>query len=74
MAKNRQKWFKKVRSSFIPISWQGWLCYVPYVAFLILSYLYVMYSFGYSLISLFIIIPNWVAAAVVMSWVASKRS
>jgi hypothetical protein len=74
MAKNSKKWFKKVRSSYIPISWQGWLSYLPYVAFLVLTYLYIMYSFGYSVMSLLIIIPNWVAAVAVMSWVASKKS
>ena len=74
MAKSSKKWFKKVRSSYIPISWQGWLSYLPYIAFLILTYLYVMYSYGYSVMSLLIIIPNWVAAVAVMSWVASKKS
>ena len=74
MSKSSKKWFKKVRSSYIPLSWQGWLSYIPYVGYLILSYMYVMYYFGYSLISLLIIIPNWVAAAVAMSWLASKKS
>lgn len=74
MSKNSKKWFKKVRGSYIPLSLPGWLSYIPYVAYLVLSYLYVMNYFGYSLMSLLIIIPNWVAAAVVMSWLASKKS
>lgn len=74
MRKNNNKWFKKVRGSYIPVATQGWLCYIPYVGFLILSYLYVMSTFGYSLLSLLIILPNWVAAAAVMSWFASKRA
>ncbi len=28
------KWFVKMRGSYIPGSWQGWLTYVPYVVFL----------------------------------------
>jgi hypothetical protein len=74
MAKKSTKWFKKVRGSYIPNSWQGWLCYVPYVGYMVLSYIYVMSVLGYNLLSLFIIIPNWVAAAAVMTWLASSKS
>lgn len=74
MSKSSKKWFKKVRGSYIPVAWQGWLCYLPYIAYLLLSYLYIMYNFGYTVMSLLIIIPNWVAAAAVMTWVASKKS
>lgn len=74
MTNKNRRWFKKVRGSYIPISLQGWLCYIPYVGFLILSYLYVMSVFGYSLLSLLIILPNWIAAAAVMSWFAQKKS
>jgi len=44
------------------------------LAYLIFVYAYVMYAFGYTLISIFIIIPNWVAAFAVMTWLASKKS
>lgn len=74
MSKNSNKWFKKVRGSYVPISWQGWLSYAPYLAYLIFVYAYVMYAFGYTLMSVFIIIPNWVAAVAAMSWFASKRA
>jgi hypothetical protein len=74
MSKNSSKWFKKIRESYIPVAWQGWLCYLPYIAYLLFTYLYVMYSFGYSVLSLLIIIPNWVVAVLIMSWLASKKS
>jgi len=74
MSKSSQKWFKKVRGSYVPNSWQGWVAYLPYISYLLVSYLYIMYNFGYSIMSLLIIIPNWVAAAVVMTWVAKSKS
>lgn len=74
MAKNSKKWFKKVRGSYIPLSWQGWLCYIPYVAYLIFVYIYAMYTSGYTAISVLVIIPNWVAAVAIVSWFASKKS
>lgn len=74
MSKNNQKWFKKVRSSYVPQSWQGWLSYLPYLLYLIFVYAYVMYSFGYTFFSILLIVPNWLAAFGVMTWLASKKS
>jgi hypothetical protein len=74
MSKTNKKWFKKVRGSYIPNTWQGLLSYFPYVLYLVLAYYYSMVYYGYSLTSLFIIVPNWVAAVAVMTWIASKRS
>lgn len=74
MAKKNNKWFKKVRGSYIPINWQGALTYIPYILYLLTSYLYAMTYYGYSATSFFIIVPNWVAAIAVMTWVASRKS
>ena len=74
MVKKNTKWFKKVRGSYIPNSWEGALTYIPYVAYLLASYLYAMLYFGYSATSLFIIVPNWVAAVAIMNYIASKKS
>ena len=27
-------WFVKLRGSYLPCSWQGWLLYIPYILFL----------------------------------------
>ncbi len=74
MAKKNNKWFKKVRGSYLPITWQGAVTYIPYVTYLVVTYYYSMVYYGFSLTSLFIIVPNWVAAIAVMTWVASRKS
>ena len=33
--KSRKVWFKKVRGSYLPVSCQGWLIYVPFVGTLL---------------------------------------
>lgn len=69
-----KKWFRKVRGSYLPSSWQGWLLYVLYAAYVIGVVLYAslnQWSLG---TSLFVIMPNWVAALAVMTWVAERTS
>ena len=67
---NKSKpWFIKVRGSYLPISWQGWLTYIPYVYFLIITFMAVdrrSHSVSDTLIG---IVPYWVSAAVIMTWV-----
>lgn len=73
MAKS-DKWFKKVRGSYLPNSWQGWLTYVPFIYFLIITFMAVdrsSHSVSDTVINLF---PYWVSGAVVMTWIASKKS
>jgi hypothetical protein len=67
-------WFVAVRGSFLPWSWQGWLTYIPFSAFLIWILVFAWnntYDLSHALI---VIIPNWVAAAAVMTWVAKRTS
>lgn len=68
------KWFRKVRGSYLPCSWQGWLTYVPFTIFL-LTVLFAAVRSEHSASDVFYaIFPQWVAAAVVMSWFASQKS
>lgn len=67
-------WFVAVRGSYLPSSWQGWLTYIPFSAFLVWVLHYAWnntYDLSHALV---IIIPNWVAAAAVMTWVAKRTS
>jgi len=69
-----QKWFRKVRGSYLPCSWQGWALYVPYTAYVlgVIAYAYLnQWSLG---TSLFVIVPNWVAALAAMTWLAERKS
>ncbi|HUD05684.1 MAG TPA: hypothetical protein VMR18_02060 [Candidatus Saccharimonadales bacterium] len=74
MSKKKPLWFKRIRGSYLPISWQGWLLYIPFVSYLVLSVVVTLHrsrAIGYVLFSVFV---EWVAGAVVLSWIASLRS
>jgi hypothetical protein len=75
MAKKKSsKWFIKVRGSYLPNSWQAWALYVPFVGFL-LTVLFAAVRTQDSVSYMFyMIFPQWVAAAVVMTWIAAQRS
>jgi len=68
------KWFVPVRGSYLPNNWLGWLTYLPFTAFLIATGLVGWnYSENHKVAVLYII-PNWLAAAAVMTWVAKRTS
>lgn len=74
MTKKSKPWFKKVRGSYLPYSAAGKLTYIPYLAYTIGVMVFVMHQDYSFWLSLFILIPNWVAAAAVMNWVAARTS
>ncbi len=74
MAKRKQKWFTKVRSSYIPCSREGWLLYIPYIALLGLVYWLAMSQFGYSVTALAVVLAGWAAVAAGMTYIASNSS
>lgn len=69
-----KKWFIKVRGSYLPNSWQGWLLYVPFMAFLIFVLVFAFKTQDTITETVFVIFPQWVAAAVVMTWIAARKS
>ena len=73
MAKNN-KWFKKVRWSYIPCKWQGWLLYIPMIIFL--STVVVNTNRNTHSVSDFLyqILPYFVCMGVIMHWIASNKS
>ncbi|MEI7632173.1 MAG: hypothetical protein WCJ60_02525 [bacterium] len=67
-------WFVSVRGSYLPNSWQGWLLYVPFVAFLLSAMSYSMDNKHSTSDVVYAIFPQWVAAAVVMTWIAKSKT
>lgn len=67
-------WFVKVRGSYLPASWQGWLLYVPFIAFLVVVLVFAINSDESFAEVFFRVFPAWVAAAVVLTWIASNKS
>jgi hypothetical protein len=70
----QQIWFTKVRGSYLPCSRQGWLTYIPFVSYLLASYIVVLKQATSIGAIVFGILPQWVAAAVIMTWIASNKS
>ena len=67
-------WFVKVRGSYLPVSWQGWLTYIPFTIFLVTVLVAAVRTQHSVSDALYMIFPEWVAAAVVMTWLAARKS
>lgn len=67
-------WFVKVRGSYLPASMQGKLTYIPYLAYLGFALVVGLNTTDSLAQAALFIVPNWVAAAVVMTYVASHNS
>ena len=73
MAKTRA-WFKPLRGSYIASSYQGALTYIPFVSYLILSAWVPIHYLHPRSVAVFIAIPNWVIATIVMTAFARSRT
>jgi hypothetical protein len=67
-------WFIKVRGSYLPASPAGWLTYIPYVIYLLCTFIIGWQEAPTRGLAFLFIAPNWVVAAVIMTWVASAKS
>lgn len=67
-------WFYSVRGSYLPRSWQAWGLYVPYAFVLISSAVWAHTGNPSIQDQVFKVFPVWVAAAVVMTWIAKSKS
>jgi hypothetical protein len=67
-------WFVPVRGSYLPASPAGWWTYVPFVGYLIFTLVIGVQNTSSLSIAILFIVPNWVAASVIMTYIASRRS
>jgi hypothetical protein len=67
-------WFIKTRGSYLPNLWKGWLLYLPYLVYLIAVVVFVIKIKDSIWAAIFTVVPNWVAAVIIMTWVARRRS
>lgn len=75
MTKSSKKiWFNKVRGSYLPCSAEGWLLYVPFIAFLVATLL-LAFRGGRSPAGVaYFLFPQYICALVVMHWIAAQFS
>lgn len=73
-AKKQKTWFIKVRGSYLPNNLQGKLTYIPYLAYLMFALVVGINMSDSPLQAALLIVPNWIAAVVVMTYIASHNS
>jgi len=71
---NAHRWFMAVRGSYLPASWQGWLLYIPYAAYLLGILVFVVWQEESLPLAVLTLVPNWVSAVIVMTWIAKRAS
>jgi hypothetical protein len=67
-------WFVAIRGSYLPASAAGWLTYIPFTAYLIFTLVIGWRDTVSTGMAILFIVPNWVAASVIMTWLASRKS
>jgi hypothetical protein len=70
----KQKWFIPVRGSYLPNNSIGWLLYLPFTAYLVFTLIFGWRDTQTTTEAILFIVPNWVAAAAVMTWIAKRTS
>lgn len=70
----RGAWFVPVRGSYLPASAAGWWTYAPFVAYLIASLIIGVRDESSPLLAFLFIIPNWIAAGAIMTYIAARKS
>jgi uncharacterized membrane protein (GlpM family) len=74
MAKKKTKWFYKTRGSYLPKTLPGWLTYIPYLAYLIGVLVFVLQRRDNFWLGVFTVVPNYVAAVIILTWIAKHKS
>jgi hypothetical protein len=69
-----KKWFINVRGSYLPNSWQATLLYIPFIAYLIGVLVTVSHQDTTWFSKVMVTFVQFVAAGIVMTWIASKTS
>lgn len=70
----KSKWFIPVRGSYLPNNLLGWLTYLPFTAYLLFVLYVGWHDIDSRLQAVLFILPNWVASAVIMTWIAKRTS
>jgi hypothetical protein len=70
----KDKWFIPVRGSYLPNNWKGWLTYLPFMAYLFFALVYGCRATNSTPEAILFIAPNWIGAAIVMTWLAKRTS
>ena len=67
-------WFVPVRGSYLPASPAGWLTYLPFVTYLVFTLVVGVHDTSTWSLAVLFVVPNWIAATAVMTWIAARKS
>lgn len=67
-------WFVKRHWSYIPVSFIGWLTYIPFTLYMIGTIMAVSENTNSIAGAFFDVFPYWICGIVIMHWIASHKS
>jgi hypothetical protein len=67
-------WFVRVRGSYLPRTWQAWVCYIPFVSFLVWAQWVLMGSSLETAVAALIYFACLVCSGATMTWIAVQKS
>jgi branched-subunit amino acid transport protein len=70
----KDKWFKPVRGSYLPNNTAGWLTYIPFVGYLIVSDIFTSKLVIEEWKKFYLIAVQWLFATLVMTFLAQRKS
>jgi hypothetical protein len=73
-SRKTNQWFIAVRGSYLPNSWQAWVLYIPYAAYLIGVLVFIEWQKESLALAVLTLVPNWVSAVIIMTWIAKQTS
>jgi hypothetical protein len=72
--KNNTQWFISVRGSYLPNNHYGWLSYLPYTTFLLISLIFTWRLNASEIIRIYLVVIQWAFAFLFMTLLAKNRS
>jgi hypothetical protein len=73
-ANKNKYWFKPLRKSYIAANYKGALSYLPYIAYLTISFIVPLHYLKSKLVAFGLVIINWSLATLVMTAFAKSKS
>lgn len=72
--KTKATWFRPVRGSFLPSSKAGYVVYAIFVGYVVFAMILGMNTTSSPGEAVLFIVPNWIAAATVITFIANRKS
>lgn len=71
---SKNKWYIAIRGSYLPVSWQGWLLHLAFVLYAVTSAVVIVQHNSSIPFIAIQILAQLVAATVILTWVAQRKS